>query len=300
MTPEELNRAFGINGVASFAASEGGLPRLHIDNRAARAEISLHGGQVLAYQPEGASHALLFLSERAWFRADKAIKGGIPICWPWFGDDPDGLGRPAHGFARTAEWSVLHITQLTPGHTRVVLGLEDDAATRKIWPHAFRLTLTVDIAELLTVSLATTNTGDRPFRITQALHTYFAVGAIDAVSVDGLDGLRYLDKVRGFAEDRQAGPVTFSTEVDRIYQGVERDLSINDTSLGHIIRIRPDNSRTAVVWNPWAERSAAAPDLANDAYQRFVCVETANAADEIVTVAPGADYALSVSYRLDS
>lgn len=300
LSPEELNHEFGIAGVVTFAEGEGGMPRLRVDNRAARAEISLHGGQVLAYRPLAASHALLFLSERAWFRPDKAIKGGIPVCWPWFGDDPEGRGRPAHGFARIAEWSVLRTAQLAPGHTRVVLGLEDDAATRALWPHAFRLTLTLDIADTLALSLATTNTGDKPFRITQALHTYFAVGAIDAVSVNGLDGCRYLDKVRGFAEGRQTGPVTFAAEVDRIYQGVERDLSINDTSLGRSILIRPGNSTTAVAWNPWAEISTAAQDLADDAYRRFVCVETANAGDEIVNIAPGAEYALSVSYRVSS
>lgn len=300
MSLDQLNGQFGIDGNIRFVEGQGGMPCIEISNRAAQATISLHGGQVLSYRPVDANHDLLFLSEHAIFKADKAIKGGIPICWPWFGDDPEGRGRQAHGFARNMPWTVSHTAQSGPGHTKIELALEDNAATQALWPHTFRLTLHVDIADTLTLALVTRNTGETPLRITQALHSYFSVGDIDTVSVNGLDGLRYLDKVRQFVEDRQQGPVTFTAEVDRIYQGVNKDLSIDDPSLQRSIHIQAGNSTTAVVWNPWVDIAQAMQDLADDAYRRFVCVETANAADEVISVAPSTEYRLTVNYRIEA
>ncbi|MCB1722786.1 MAG: D-hexose-6-phosphate mutarotase [Gammaproteobacteria bacterium] len=298
MSVEDLNQAFAIAGVAEFARGPGGLPQLNVTNSSAQAVISLHGGQVLSFVPRSSGTDLLFLSTRAHYAVDKAIKGGIPLCWPWFGADPEKRGRPAHGFARTSAWSVQSVSASGPGHTQVVLELRDDATTRALWPHRFELELVIEVSDELSVALHTRNTGDATFPVTQALHTYFGVGQIDTVTVTGLEGLAYLDKVQGFSEHCQGGPVTFAGEVDRIYQGVAGDLQIHDQTRGRIVQISAGNSHTAVVWNPWSAVNATMSDLEPEDFRRFVCVETANAGNEIICVAPGAACSLSARYRV--
>lgn len=295
MNISELNQHFAIPGHVEFIEGPGGLPQIRIVNSAATAVISLYGGQVLSYHRNGDTE-LLFLSERAYYADGKAIKGGVPVCWPWFGADPTGQGGPAHGFVRTRLWTVGATTQPEPGLTRIELRLHDDDTTRTLWPHRFALSLVVTIGQTLDLELVTRNTGDQSFDITQALHTYFAVGAIGQVGVDGLDGCRYLDKVREFAGFEQSGTVVFDGEVDRIYQHVTQPLRINDPALGRRIDIACSGSATAVVWNPWQAISTAMQDLADDDYRRLVCVETANAADEVVTIQPGTQYCLAASY----
>lgn len=291
----ELNQHFAIPGHVEIIEGPGGLPQIRITNTAATAVISAYGGQVLSYHRHGEDE-LLFLSERAYYADGKAIKGGVPVCWPWFGADPAGQGRPAHGFVRTRLWSVGATAQPEPGVTRVELRLHDDGTTRALWPHHFALSLVVTVGETLDLELVTRNTGDQPFDITQAFHTYFLVGAIEQAGVDGLDGCRYLDKVRDFAEFEQSGTVMFDGEVDRIYQHVKQPLGISDPALGRRIDIACSGSTTAVVWNPWQAISTAMQDLADDDYRRLLCVETANAADEVITIQPGAQYRLGASY----
>jgi glucose-6-phosphate 1-epimerase len=296
---DRLNQRFAIPGRVECTFGRGGLPLLRIHNDRASADLCLYGGQVLDYRHAGDPENRLFLSRRAWFEAGRAIKGGIPICWPWFGADPDGAGRGAHGFARTREWTLEQVRELDREHTEVQLSLQDDAASRDIWPFRFLLTLRVIIGPGLQLTLTTHNRDTRAFLITQALHTYFAVDDIARTHVDGLDGLDYLDKVLDFTRLQQTGPVTFHREVDRIYQGVDADLTICNGH--HRIRIAADGSATAVVWNPWEEGARDMADLDDTAYRHFVCVETANAADEVIAVKPGQQWTLGASYSwLDS
>lgn len=239
---------------------------------------------------------MLFLSELASFEAGKAIRGGVPVCWPWFGPDPQALGRPNHGFARTRLWSVLNTGATPAGETQVTLGLRDTPDTRALWPHAFELTLQITVGTTLRLALTTRNTGDAPFRITQALHSYFAVGDIARTAVTGLEGCSYIDNATGAggAVKRQTGAVHIAAEVDRVYTGVPAALTIVDDALQRRTRLSAQGSRTAVVWNPWIAIAAGMTDLKDDAYLRFVCVETANAADEVVTVPPGGEHGMAV------
>ncbi|MCP5305857.1 MAG: D-hexose-6-phosphate mutarotase [Chromatiaceae bacterium] len=293
-----LNTRFGAPGEITFAAGQGGLPVVRIRNRSAEALVSLYGGQVLAFRSAEAQADLLFLSERAHYQAGKAIKGGIPICWPWFGDDPEGRGRGAHGFARNRLWSVVDVRQLESGETRLDLRLTGDADSRPLWSHDFELELRITVGPSLALLLVTRNTGAQPFIVTQALHTYFAVGDIDQVSVHGLDGQHFLDKVRGFARAQQSGPVRFDREVDRIYLQTAGPLQIDDASLQRRILIEALGSQTAVVWNPWQAVARASADLADDAYRHFVCVETANAADDAIEVTAGGEHQIGARYAI--
>ena len=296
MTLEDLNATHALPHHLSFISGPGGLPFLQVRNAHAEAVVSLYGAQVLSYRPVGAVADVLFLSERASFEAGKAIRGGVPVCWPWFGPDPQGLGRPNHGFARTRLWSVLNTDATPAGETRVALGLRDTPHTRALWPHAFELTLQITVGTTLRLALTTRNTGDAPFQITQALHSYFAVGDIARTAVTGLEGCSYIDNATGAggAVKRQTGAVHIAGEVDRIYTGVPAALTIVDDALQRRTRLSAQGSRTAVVWNPWISIAAGMTDLKDDAYLRFVCVETANGADEVVTVPPGGEHGMAV------
>ncbi len=299
MNIEQLNAEFAISDQLEFVEGDGGLPFIAIDNGKACALISVYGGQVLAYQPSAAADDVMFLSDKAYYAEGKAIKGGVPICWPWFGADPEDKGRAAHGIARNRMWNVIETEGTDEGVTKIVLGFSDSDETRAIWPHAFDFSLEVSVGDSLALSLVTRNTGDQPFTITQALHTYFKVGDISQVAVSGLDGANYLDKVDDFSQKQQAGEVSVSGEVDRIYLDVAAQQAIHDKVLSRTIHIESVGNKTAVVWNPWADITQGMADLDDDAYQYFICVETANAADDIIEIVAGAEYRLQATYRVE-
>lgn len=297
MNIEQLNTDHGIVGQIEFFEGQGGLPFIRASNAKANALISVYAGQVLAYRPAGKAEDLMFLSEKAYYQAGKAIKGGVPICWPWFGPDPEGKGRPAHGFVRNRMWDVVDTAVTVNGETRIVLGLTDTPETRSIWPHAFVLRLEINIGEKLDLALVTRNSGDQPFTITQAFHTYFGIGDIHQTSVSGLEGKSYIDKVDGGQQKLQSGMVTINAEVDRIYLDVANELIIHDAARKRNVRITSQGSRSAVVWNPWAKIASEMADLQDDDYLRLLCVETTNAASDVVTIQPGSEFRLTAQYR---
>ena len=291
---------YEIENELQFVDIEHGFTYIEINNASAHATISTYSGQVLSYRPKSQKDDLLFVSDKAYYAEGKAIKGGIPVCWPWFGADPDDLGRPAHGFVRNRQWEVAATESLDDGSTRVVMELTDTDDTREIWPHPFRLGIEITVGDTLKVALVTRNTGDASMSISQALHTYFNVGDITKVQVLGLDGTEYLDKLEHFARKTQAGPVIIDGEVDRIYTGVSGDLVINDDSLARRIRIASSGCSTAVVWNPWLDIARSMSDLGDDDYLRMLCVETANAGPETVEIAAGDEYRLQAEYTIES
>lgn len=301
MNPDALNAEFALPGILRFTAGRGGLAMIEVDNGLAAACLSPYAGQILTYRPAGVAEDLLFVSERAYFAAGQAIKGGIPICWPWFGPDPEGRGRGGHGFVRAWPWRVEVCESLPDGATRIQFGMTDDQATRTIWPYGFNLTLEVTIGATLAVALVTRNTDDRPLRITQGLHTYFQVGDATQVRVEGLAGCRYIDKAAGAGDAIivQDGPVTVASEVNRIYEQVPAHLTIEDPVLNRRIRIATEHSRTCVVWNPWIETACAMDDLDDADYRRFLCVETVNTASEVIQVPPHGEYRLVAEYEIE-
>ncbi len=280
-------------------AGNGGLPMINVSNDHADAVISVYAGQVLSFTPKGAAD-VLFVSDKAYYAEGKAIKGGVPICWPWFGADPEGKGRPAHGFMRNRMWSEWETRENANGSTTVILGVESSPETLAIWPHAFRLAMEITVGNTLQLALVTRNTGDVAFNITQAMHTYFAVGDIAQTTVTGLEGTQYLDKAAdgNGATKQQDGAISINSEVDRVYLGVPAELAIVDGALNRTIRITSSGNKTAVVWNPWAKIAAGMADLQDDDYLRFVCVETTNAADDVVEVAAGGEFRLVAEYSL--
>jgi len=298
MSIKDLNESFSISGCVNIVGGKGDLPVIEVSNSSATAKISLYGGQVLSYVP-AAKHELLFLSELAYYEKGKAIKGGIPVCWPWFGQDPEAKGRPAHGFARYKMWQLNAAEKISDEKTKVTLTLSDDAETKNLWPYEFNLSLEVVVGETLEVKLISKNISGKPFVVTQALHTYFSVKDVSKVEIVGLDGAAYLDKAKsntGEENRLQEGNVSFNQEVDRIYLKAPNKLSIFENEQTSTEAFSVGN-KTCVVWNPWKELCEASADLKPDDYKRFVCVETTNAGDDVVTIKPGEEYQISASYK---
>ncbi|WON73661.1 D-hexose-6-phosphate mutarotase [Nitrosospira sp. Is2] len=299
MNIEQLNSDFGIAEHIKFIAGAGGFPFIRVDNERASAVISVYGGQVLSYHPANEPHNLMFLSEAAYYQSGKGIKGGAPICWPWFGPDPERRGRPAHGFVRTRFWNITKTGINPDGDCQVTLGLTESPETSAIWPHLFDLSLEITVGESLNLELVTRNRTAQAVTITQALHTYFKVGDISQIAIFGMQGAEYVDKTDNGIVKAQAGAITIDREVDRIYRNVQREQVIEDAVLNRRIRITARGSKTAVVWNPWVKISAEMGDLEDDDYKRFVCVETANADVDAVEVPAAGESRLVANYRIE-
>lgn len=277
----------------------GGLPCARVRGARADAEIYLHGGHVTRWQPHGAE-PVLFLSRRATYAAGKAVRGGVPLVFPWFGPHPTDPQRPMHGFARTRPWRLLTTAPGPDGVTVIELALEDDEATRALWPSAFSLRYRVAVGATLTLALEVVNTSPAPFTLETALHTYLAVGDVEAVSIHGLEGARYIDKTDGMARKRQgADALRLNDETDRIFVGARERCVVDDPALRRRLVIDKAGSATTVVWNPWATKAATIADLEPDDWRRMVCVETANAADDALSLAPGARHVTSASLSVE-
>lgn len=299
MSIETLNGEHGIDGRVRFVEGKGGLVMAEVAAPTGSALISTYAGQVLSYKPSGDGEDLMFLADKAYFAPGKAIKGGVPVCWPWFGPDPEGKGRATHGFVRAWQWDVI-ATEARGDDTFIKLGLADSADTRAIWPHYFNLYLEITVGATLKLELVTRNAGDAPFSITQGFHTYFKVGDAARTRVRGLEDCRFIDKMDDDAELTQDGAIHITGgELNRIYEGVADDQLIDDPALDRVIRVHPTNSSTCVVWNPWAETAAKMGDLDDDDYQRFVCVETVNTASEVIEVPAQGEVRIGAEYGIE-
>ena len=297
MDINQLNSDYGIAEQLKFIEGDGGMPLILISNQSASAVISLHGGQILSYKPCKEAEDLLFLSSKSLYADGKAIRGGIPVCWPWFGPDPKGLQRPNHGFVRSHCWTVQTI-EASDEQTKVSLQFLESYKKEKTWRQPFSLTLVITIGKILSLQLITRNTGDKAFSITQAFHSYFRVGDIDRVQVLGLDGCEYFDKLDQGTQKTQIGAVVVKEEVDRIYTEVKNKLIIDDSAFNRRIEISSPGNETVVVWNPWIKSSKKIADLKAQAYKHFICVETGNIAFDLIQVAPAEEYSLVTHFKI--
>lgn len=265
-----------------------GLPALRIDTPLASAAVSLHGGQLLSYAPRGFDD-LLWLSPIS-KRAPDAIRGGVPVCWPYFGRQGQPAQVPQHGFARNTQWTLTDSGIDSEGAATIELALPEHAGT------ALRLSQTLHIGHELRQSLTTHNAGAETVAFTQALHTYFHVGDAERVRVSGLDGLTYADKYDG-GEHAQSGEWNLQDprdpgRSDRIYHRTGNRFALTDPVLGRRIDLTTAGSRSLVVWNPGASGIAALGDAPADGWHRFVCLEAANAGEDVVSLAPGRTHVL--------
>lgn len=276
-----------ISGRIRQVSGPGGLSTLKITNDRGAADVLLHGGHVLSFQPAGAA-PVLWVSPRSPFTAGKAVRGGVPVCWPWFGPDPRGA---AHGFARSTTWQLAEAAEFADGRTRVTLALSDSTASRALWPYAFRLELAVTIGRELDLALTAINTDKTPWSWHGALHTYLAVTDVRRTTVEGLDGCAYLDAPSNGSERNrvQEGLVTFTDEVNRRYFETDRTLVVADDV--RRIRITKAGSNATVVWNPGPTRAGAMPEI-GDLWPGMVCIEAAVFGAGRVDLPPGCAWTL--------
>lgn len=292
-----LNSRFGSPGKIVFRAGETGIPIIAVANSHGSCEISLYGGHVLSYRPAG-HLPILFMSKASRLTPGHPIRGGIPICWPWFGAHPNAADLPLHGFARILPWRLI-ATDYTSRNTTIRLTLSDSDKTRAWWPHRFSLTLQVTLENALKVELTTHNTGKEAFTFTEALHSYFMVRQIMDITVRGLEGVTYADKVTHTDGHLQETPVVIRQEVDRVYQDTASECVVDDAGMGRQIVIAKQGSRTTVVWNPWIAKAKQMADFGDEEYTRMICVETANAMGNAVTLAPAESHTLRAMISAD-
>ncbi len=302
---EQLNEKYSLqngNNYLRFKTGRGGMIVIEIQNNQASAIISLQGAHLLSWIPKG-EEDVIWLSEDASFAPGKSIRGGVPICWPWFGAhgsttkeaNPD---YPAHGFARTTNWEVICTEDLDSDRTRITFITLPQAENVQMWPAETSVQFQLTIGKKLEIELITHNNGSEPITIGQALHTYFNVGDVSNVLLHGLDNTDYLDKLEDFRLKVQHGPVTINEEVDRIYLDTTTECVIEDKTLKRNIIINKCGSHSTVVWNPWQETAAKMGDLGEEGFKKMLCVESCNAAEDVVTIEPAKAHHLWVQYEV--
>ena len=280
-TLSQLNDHFGLAGVLAFREKDG-LLFADITTPAATGSLCLQGAHLLAWTPAG-QQPVIFLSQKSDMTPGKPIRGGVPLLFPWFGPRHDGKEGPMHGFARAQPWNLefaalagedLHMT-FTQGPTDL---------TRSLGYDHFRLAYEVAIGHTLKLKLTVANDGTAPLLFEEGLHSYFSVQDVHEITISGLDGTMYIDKKDEFKKKPQvAGPMHITAPTDRVYLDTTATCVIHDPAEKREITIEKVNSDTTVVWNPWAEM----PDIQPNGWHEFVCVETVNAGDQSISLAPG-------------
>ena len=263
------------------------FPVLEVKNKAGSAKISLYGGHVIAYSPAG-ERPVIWMSSKSCFETGKAIRGGVPVCWPWFGPAPQA-GLPAHGFARIAMWDLLTVRKLAGDATQVVLVLDDQKCDPALCTIKFKLELSITVGRVLELELRAVNTGSSVETYQAALHSYFDVSEAEKITVHGLDQVPYMDKVPGTepGEKIQYGDLEIDREIDRVFCPAPGGVTISDPGYRRTIRVEKCGSRSTVVWNPWIAKSRAMADFGDNEFHRMICVECANIFADARQVLPG-------------
>ena len=265
--------------------------------------IAEQGAQILSYR-QGAEPPLIWLSEQARGVLGQPVRGGIPVCWPWFGDlarNPTALlaqyrgeAAPFHGLVRNLSWECRD-SVIDGDEIRLRFACPAAESGLPDWPHAVDVELEILLGERLLLQLHSRNRGQRPVWISQALHSYFAVSDIHRVSVPALESQRYIETLDGWSECRQEGALQFTGETDRIYLNTPSRLELHDAGWQRRICLESHSSHSAVLWNPWIDKAQRLAQFATDAWQRMLCIETANVLDDCVQLAGGETHSLDLS-----
>ena len=295
MRAEELTAKFGIAGILAFVETEHELVKARISLDGVTGELYLQGAQVTVWQPPD-ERPVLFTSPNSAFAPERAIRGGIPIVFPWFGPNRHMPSAPQHGFARTAAWHLDGVETAGSGSLTLTLSLGDADVGSPFWPERFRATYTVTFAQTLSLRLAVQNRAMHPILFEEALHSYFAISNVTEIAVSGLAGTTYIDKTDADRRKVQAADLaTITAETDRVYLDTPGQCIIEDRGWRRRIVIEKDGAASSVVWNPWAEKAAAMADLGDPAWRSMVCVETGNIADNEVRLAGDAEHKMATA-----
>jgi len=296
MDINQLNEHFGLPGVLVFRATASGLIYAEITTPHATATVYLQGAHLTAWQPAG-HKPVIFTSRKAEFVSGKAIRGGVPISFPWFATRHDGKTGPSHGFARIQDWT-LAFAALAGDDLHLSFTLGPNDLSRGLGFDHFRLAYQLTIGRTLTMQLTVANDAATPLVFEEALHTYYAVADIGKIAIAGLDGVSYLDKVEDL-QSKQQGDIVITGPIDRVYLDTTETCALKDRENKHRIAVAKTGSNTTVVWNPWQEGAAKLADMDPNEWQEFVAIETVNAAVDAITLAPGATHTMQAKVTVD-
>jgi len=293
MTATELEKQFGLPSLLRFEDTPGGLVRAVITAAGAGADVYLQGAHLAHWTPSG-QRPVLFTSAKSLFVPGKAIRGGVPIIFPWFGGREGGKPGPAHGFARSMPWTVESTQSGDDGAAGITLLLTANDATRGFGYGDFEVRFRLSVGAVLGMELEVLNSSAAPLTYEEALHSYFSVADIGRTGVTGLEGTTFIDKTDGFQRKVQPdAPVRAAKETDQVHVNTTATCVVNDEAWNRRIVVEKSGSNSTVVWNPWIEKTAGMSDMAPDDWRGMICVETANAADNAVTLAPGETHRLT-------
>jgi glucose-6-phosphate 1-epimerase len=297
---DELNARFGLKDAFRFDVGPGGLTRAKVATDAATAEIYLQGAHVTRWQPASAAHPVLFLSEKSHFEVGKAIRGGVPLVFPWFAERKGGLPGGMHGFARTLPWEVV-AAERRPEGVALSFKLLPNQTTRDVGFDHFVLVYEVVVGERLTLALEVENVGDTPLTFEEALHAYYSISDVRQIEVSGVGDTDYLDRADNAKRKHQgAGAIHFAGETDQLHLNTQAAVTISDPAWQRRIVIEKRGSESTVVWNPWIEKASRLADFGDGEWPHMVCVEPANAAENAVTLAPGAIHTMGITVRVEN
>jgi glucose-6-phosphate 1-epimerase len=287
----DLDKRFGIAGAARIVPGNGDLSKVEVSVPGGKGEMYLHGAHVTSWIPKGTAE-VLYVSPNSIWKDGHAIRGGVPISFPWFADRTGDPAAPAHGFVRTKAWQVQSIEKA--GDDVIVhMFTESDETTRKWWPAHFRIVCRATFGTKLTIELIVSNSGGSPLSFEEALHAYFHVEDAETALVHGLDATDFIDKTDRHIVKRQNGDVRLTSATDSVYLNTQQELVLFDPTLKRRISIQKENSLCTVVWNPWAEKSRSMSDLGPERWKEFICIETSNVAPNSVRLDPGQKHTMA-------
>ena len=288
-----MNKSIKITG------GNDGLQFIEIDNSLAVARIALQGGHVDWWRPKSANQDVLWRSSNARYEKGRSIRGGVPICWPWFGHHPTDGTYCVHGFARVAPWKLKNSTQLKNGATKIVLTMTPSEEQIKQLTYDYELELTVLVGDSLSLNLKTTNLSNHPFTISEGYHTYFYVSDIENIKITGLENSVYTDKFDNFKRGIEKGTIQFHSPFDRVYSNTSNDCYIEDEGLNRVITVKKSNSNSTVVWTPWKIKAMEMGDMGEtDEWRRMICLETANLLENSVVIYPKLSHSIATEYSV--
>jgi glucose-6-phosphate 1-epimerase len=296
---EGLEEKFSIEGEVGFAELEEGLVFITVSNKFADADICLYGAHVTNFKPYN-SMPVLWMSPESKFVEGSPIRGGIPVCFPWFGPHKTDPAKPQHGFGRLMYWDVAEVGSQKSGETLVRLQLCSSPETKTFWEHDFCAEMTIIVGKTLTATLKVTNTSDTDFEYSCALHSYFNLSSIEEISIEGLQNTKYHNQLEPGEFVQETSKLEIHKAETRHYYDTETACVINDPLFARRISVEKSGSKITTVWNPWEETCSKIDDLPDDAFHSFVCIEAVNAFNDTIQLAPGATHETSAIIGLAS
>ena len=292
-----LNTRFGRENNLQFSAGEAGMTKVDITCNDARLELYLQGAQITRYQPIAAIE-VLWMSDTASYHPAKALRGGIPLCWPWFGANTENSDRPQHGYARTSEFGVVS-TLANAQATSIVLTLDPAQAPYPDWQNKVGLEFEIRLTDALWMEMRSHNLSDSPLTLSNALHSYFSISSRSQLSIPAVTGLTYLDKLQNYMPQFQSPAISINAEVDRVYQAPPETIDLLDSGKGINTSIRSWGNNNLVIWNPGQQKALLMADFDDDGYEQMICIEPANALEQSISLQPGECHRLGQLIKID-